>query len=293
MKALQDEETQRMGVIWIVLNFNGYKVAMDHFCGVSEVLRAVPHRIVGGHFCYTDSSLRPYATGFQLFASVYARNRLRMHFGTLPEIDFELKTYGIPTEDFPLGDDGKCSPAQHRKWLAMLRAQEEAADDGHEDNSIVVPHRFDVLFGKSRQAQKHTGTQRALHIVEMYYEAYEKLGKFQKTDMAEKIISIIHESGGRFLRQDDQGLWIVADDTEARKKVAHWFRKRRLKRLASAASTIEPTAEVPTDEDLGNGKQDSGSNSAKRVTPRDSPIEDEWFQERSNPSYKKNMFEET
>jgi hypothetical protein len=55
---------------------------------------------------------------------------------------------------------------------------------------IGIPGRFDVLFGKSVLARDHTGTRRALHVVEMYYEDYERTdGKFQKTDIAEKVIS--------------------------------------------------------------------------------------------------------
>lgn len=225
MKALQDEKTQKRGIVWVLLNYSGHKVSAQHLHKSIEALSAIPHRNMGGHFCYVDPALRPYATGFHLLAGT----RTKRHFGTREQIDFELQTFGIPTQDFPDKMDGSFSTKGHLEWLAAIRAQEEALTSATKvhNEPVIVPRRFDVLFGRSLLAREHTGTRRALHVVEMYFETYETLSRLRKTEVAERIISIIHESGGRFLRRNASGSWEEADEIEARKKVAHWFRHMR------------------------------------------------------------------
>ena len=172
--------------------------------------------------------------------------------------------------------DGTCPNTWHHHWLSMVRAKEEKEKSATTDASVIVPRRFDVLFGKETRAREHTGTLRALHIVEMYFEEYEKLGKYQKTDVAEKIISIIHMSEGRFLKQngddDGTGAWMEVDDTEARKKIAHWFRHARTKR------SRQPQQLDPDDAGVGKNKEmQTGAaprTTHKRAIPaRVSPVE--------------------
>jgi hypothetical protein len=207
MAMLRDEETQRRGLVYLLMNFNSYRVKVENFTCTTKIGTSMPANIVGGHYCYNDPDLTPFIRGFQLMVSEHDRCRLRVHFGNREDVDFTLQTYGIPTEACPLKRDGSLSLENHHAWLAMLRAQEErvgARDIVHsatvedpeqqtlsgEDAFIGIPGRFDVLFGKSVLARDHTGTRRALHVVEMYYEDYERTdGKFQKTDIAEKVIS--------------------------------------------------------------------------------------------------------
>mmetsp|Transcript_5472 Transcript_5472/g.8436 ORF Transcript_5472/g.8436 Transcript_5472/m.8436 type:complete len:111 (-) Transcript_5472:35-367(-) len=91
-----------------------------------------------------------------------------------------------------------------------------------------------------------TETQRTLHLVDTHQERYELANKFEKTDLADKIIiSLVHESNGRFLKQDESnnGCWVQLDDADARKKVPHWFRhtssksKQQSKKKPEASQT--------------------------------------------------------
>ena len=94
---------------------------------------------------------------------------------------------------------------------------------------IIFPHRFDVLFGKDKRAKLHTGNLRALHLVSMWQSKYEAAGnRYEKTEIAEKIVGIIHESNGRFLKRDGSG-WVEVDDVAAREKISHFFRNQRPK----------------------------------------------------------------
>lgn len=271
MKALEDEETQKRGIVWIARHFNDYKASPENLYGTVNVLSAMPHKNMGGHFCYINPSLHPYATGFHLLAGT----RTKRHFGTREQIDFELQTFGIPTRDFPDSNaEGSFSTKEHCEWLAMLSAKEEStahANKAPVTEVVIVPRRFDVLFGKDRQAREHTGTQRALHLVEMNFEAYENMGKFRKTEVAERIIYIVRESGGRFLRLDKGGAWEIVDDIEARKKVAHWFRHIRHKKhhVKEVQSESDGCNQTPRNEEPTAVKRVSPCESSSDVSNND------------------------
>eukprot|EP00934_Nitzschia_sp_Nitz4_P009483 Nitzschia sp. Nitz4//scaffold83_size84149//23721//24717//NITZ4_005168-RA/size84149-snap-gene-0.132-mRNA-1//-1//CDS//3329558929//9473//frame0 len=212
MKALMDEETQRRGVVWVIINTVEFQASPDHLQGMVNVLSRIPHRMLGGHYCYGNAAFRPYATGFQLFAGGSHRNHLRLHCGSKSDIDFELMTFGILTDFLPVVDHDRCNTVLHRELLTRWRSQEPHItaipqnEPKEEDSNVMVSRRFDVLFGKSTMARKHTGTLRAQILVEMHFEAYESAGKFEKTGVAERIIRIIHESGGTFLERRRPGI---------------------------------------------------------------------------------------
>jgi hypothetical protein len=102
-------------------------------------------------------------------------------------------------------------------------------------NTVLIPRRFDVLFGRGMTAAEHTGNLRAFHIVEMNRELYEKASKHEKTYLAEKIVRLINESYGRFLKLDKAtGVWQEVESDLAREKISHYF--RRLRELDSVAT---------------------------------------------------------
>lgn len=247
MVALQDEETQKKGTVWIVMQSNDFSVSPEQFRDMQDVERGIPYRLAGGHFCYFDPSLRPLAAGLQLYTCSGERKRIRIHCGTREEINFKLLTFGIPTQDIKLEEDGTLNTTIFKQFLAMLRSKEEDEEERmktaslpqYDDDKIIVPRRFDVLFGKSRFAKEHTGTKRALHLVQMEFDTYERLSKFQKADVADRIMSIVHQSGGRFLRQNEKSAWVLAEDEDAKKKLGQWFRHTRSKRLASQRNSEE------------------------------------------------------
>ena len=57
-------------------------------------------------------------------------------------------------------------------------------------DAVIEPRRFDVLFGKGKITTNWTGNQRAYHIVEMHRERYEKATKYEKTEIAERIVTM-------------------------------------------------------------------------------------------------------
>ena len=282
---MQDEETQRNGAVSLMYNFCGDVPGGDFLLDapIHQLHRVLPIRIEATHFCSSDPIQRAHVTGVQLFIDPSARFRLRAHHGTLQEINFALQTYGIPTQDSPMKDDGSWSNEWHKEWLIAQRVREEKLvktatspalpADGIEnvspqpkddnkignDEIILVPRRFDVLFGKGRRERDHTGNLRAAHLCDMYMSQYESAHKFVKTEVAEKIVQIIHQSGGRFLKADNDGVgWTQVDDEAARDKIAHFFRFKRSRikaMLTPPPSLEESSASDSSSNPLGRDKK--------------------------------------
>jgi len=285
MAILRDEEVQTKGLVWVVYNMRNSWLDLASYHEINRVEAALPLVGLGGHYCFNSQMLRPLVAGFQLICNRYDRHRMRTHFGPLEDIHFQLQTFGIPTDVSPMQPDETWSTSYHLEWLQAQKAYEDeqiiveqqqqqldeeedgtstsraaAAAIGKKKNEVVIiPRRFDVLFGKSSRARLSTGTQRALHLVEMHRESYERAGKFEKTKVAETIISIIHESNGRFLKQQDDknegSSWIEVDDLVARQKVAHWFRHMRSKTTTKSSSSSSSLQE----EDENEGSESSSS----------------------------------
>ena len=127
--------------------------------------------------------------------------------------------FGIP--DMKMKSDKTLPLEGHLEWIKQRRKQEE---EGVEH--VLVPQRFDVLFGRGKRIPTHTGNLRAGHLVEMHREEYEAVGRVEKTRIAEKIVQMVKESNGRFLKQDGCG-WLEVSDEAARDKVSHFFRRLR------------------------------------------------------------------
>merc|ERR1712174_35966 len=61
---------------------------------------------------------------------------------------------------------------------------------------IILPRKFDVLFGKGK-SREHAGNLRCAYLVEQHQVEDEKANRTGKTHIAQNIIAMIKESGGR------------------------------------------------------------------------------------------------
>ena len=91
---------------------------------------------------------------------------------------------------------------------------------------VVIPGRVDVLLGRGKPIQEHFGNMRYHVLLDHYRQHYEAAKKFEKMQVAQKVVDIVHDYNGRFLKQDGAG-WIEVEKTVAREKVSHAFRTRR------------------------------------------------------------------
>lgn len=284
MTTLQDEETLRKGLVWVFYNLINREIDKKLMDPIYRVESCFPPRVSAVHYCYTDEKMRPFVTGMQLFLADHDRVRLRQHLGTREEIQFKLQTYGIPIEAGPMKQDGTWSLTWLHEWLRTQETREQkeqkqevvkaldssstSEDEAPQDKDlIVVPRRFDVIIGKTSLARVHTGNRRAIHLCDMYFEAYEAASKFKKTEVTEMIVSIIRKSGGRFVKWEDAEGWVEEhDELIARKKIGHFLRymRSKVKNMDVQASGTKRSVESKSDEDCEKS-------TVARVTPPASP----------------------
>lgn len=92
--------------------------------------------------------------------------------------------------------------------------------------SFIEPQSNDVLFGKGRT--KHQGNRHLQKLIENLMAVYEAATKQQKKELADMVVTKILNSGGRFLKLDeDSQRWDEVEREDAHKKVAHAFRNLR------------------------------------------------------------------
>lgn len=168
------------------------------------------------------------------------RSRVRDHFSTdHNEICFQLETYGIPIDKEILKPNGHLGLKWFNEWMQIRESQEadhSGNDAGTTPSTIAVtitPRKFDVLFGRGRNTREHCGNLRCAHLVEMHQPEYEHCSKSEKTELAMRIVVMIKECDGRFLKKDRKTGWEEVEDTKAREKVSHFFRHLRATTLTN------------------------------------------------------------
>jgi hypothetical protein len=146
--TMKDEEAQRKGVVGIVSNFGPHarREPVQLIAQLHKIRSGIPKKVVGMHYCFDDAMLKPFVTGIRLFFSKEMRARFRPHFGDRQTIEFELQTFGIPTNEHPLFQNVALGLEWHHQWLDVRRTQEES--ENSKDGSII-PRRFDVLVRTS------------------------------------------------------------------------------------------------------------------------------------------------
>jgi hypothetical protein len=258
MAALKDEETQKRGFVLISYTVNTTQ-AFDrrNSYKIARLYWILPMRLAGLHGCTNDPRQRTLMNFAVMLVGTHMRLRSRIHFGETPvtlllfpcnlvfgileahetcllslstlgsdlECQYQLMTFGISAKLLPVDSDGVVSLANHRGWIRSRIQQEESTMETMP--RINVPGPRDVLLGRGKLTQEHTGNLRFRHIVENHREMYENARKLDKTRLASKIVEILQQTGGRFLERDCAG-WAEVDDETARFKVSHSFRNKRL-----------------------------------------------------------------
>jgi hypothetical protein len=84
----------------------------------------------------------------------------------------------------------------------------------------------DVLCGRGGATNNHDGNRRFRSTVTEYQPEYLEARKKDKAVIARRIVRIIRERGGRFLRRDDStGQWIDVGDKKAVEKTSQALRE--------------------------------------------------------------------
>jgi hypothetical protein len=133
---------------------------------------------------------------------------------------YKLQTFfGIPADTVPVEKTGKLCVDLHKRFLEKRRHEEQdqaKADVTKSKNNvsadkkgaqISVPASCDVLLGRGKGYFNHIGNVRYRSIIEEHKEEYDRATEEGRQEIAEGIVSKVHDYGGRFLK-DGGGVWI-------------------------------------------------------------------------------------
>lgn len=260
MVVAEDLDAQLKGIVNV-----SYAVGSPVFKSVQiNLRRAIPLHIACQHFAYDDPFAYWSASRGVALLTKNHRVRFRSHMGSHVECQYALATYGIPRHALPVNTNGDLSTDYHMAWLQKRRDIEESqpiplksimspslmftgvrsspspvslassqrsgsspgpSDSLRHINDIRVS---DILFGRGKTVVEHPGNAWFRDLVDKTMLHYESCTRMEKASIAEMIVNMVKDSGGRFLKAEDEGeFWEEVDDHAARKKVAHTFRNRR------------------------------------------------------------------
>lgn len=114
-----------------------------------------------------------------------------------------------------------------RKSDAVSPASEEqlkAAEKAH-PSAPITPIDPDVLFGRRQAQRKHPGNIRLRELCRDFQQEYRNGDRGNKTAITWRIVHMIQQEGGRFLKFNSRGEdWTEVDSDMAREKVAFTIR---------------------------------------------------------------------
>jgi hypothetical protein len=157
--------------------------------------------------------------------------------------------YGIVKEALPIDLNGNLQLAglAQSNEERRLREEEETLEGGNEH--IPFPLEPDVLLGRGRPYQEFPGNLHMAQLIHDHQQVYTSETKFQKTIITNKIVHLIQLAGGRFLKKNDQDVWVQVTQDVARGKVSNGFRTNKTKRIMEMNSAINTAVDTYRDSD--------------------------------------------
>mmetsp|Transcript_11697 Transcript_11697/g.28029 ORF Transcript_11697/g.28029 Transcript_11697/m.28029 type:complete len:475 (+) Transcript_11697:1176-2600(+) len=144
---------------------------------------------------------------------------------------------------FKNSDDANIGTASHQSVHSPLLAPSVTMSDLSGDS--CTPRPFDVLFGRGK-VKDHPGNIQLHKLIAMHQAKYDSAERWEKTVIAEDIVSSIRQFDGRFLKlvsihnhqHQPKKRWVEVDPDTAREKVSHTFRSKRTKNVKVAHGSV-------------------------------------------------------
>jgi hypothetical protein len=232
MAAVEDEDTQINGLVGVVYGAN--KCQVLEYCNPHEaqhsikLRNALPARYVSMHYCYTRSDFYDFVNFERYHFDKSLRARCRTHECFAMECQYKLASFGIPLNMIPISITGKVKTNSHDKWMESRKEKEDPVSsrlppevvsdasvspeqlsnslecDFSNISGSVQPTGNDVLFGRGK-TKGHPGNIWLRKIIDQNRSRYKIAEKWEKTVIAEDIVTIVREFSGRFLKVDGNG----------------------------------------------------------------------------------------
>lgn len=219
MLLCESEESQLKGITFVFhgLVGDGQKTLSRGKLWVLPIHFASIHVCFNHYRDFLQNSFLVY------FLPDYFCQRVRVHYvSSFDKCQDILSDFGIPIHLLPTSAETFPTKEYHSSWLEQRRKMElggshSSASEGFTDK--------DVLFGHHRC---HIGNIRCRQLILEWSEAYDLANKKDKAEIAETIVQEIKNSGGRFLKKQNNNIgWEEVSEQEAKKKIAHTFRNNR------------------------------------------------------------------
>jgi hypothetical protein len=137
-------------------------------------------------------------------------------------------TFGVPVSHFPIGNDkGDLKTAAHIKWMARRSVKETALQSTGIFEGIDLPCSRDVLLGRGKTIQDHSGNVMLRDLITEYMPEYRRTPKKEKGNVSWKVVMAAKMLGGRFLKREENGWWVEVPDEIARDKISMSYRTSR------------------------------------------------------------------
>jgi hypothetical protein len=122
----------------------------------------------------------------------------------------------------------------------MVEAKAAAKAPEAEENASVLPletadeiliGKNDILFGRGGLTNRHFGNKKYRDVINEYRQEYVDAKKVEKPRVAKRVVKKIlsadfADTPVRFLKRDDNGLWVEVDEHEAACKVSQALREK-------------------------------------------------------------------
>lgn len=146
---------------------------------------------------------------------MHYRCRLRFHVGETVELQYILKSYGIPVGLTPITDSGNVKTTYLKQWLRLRKVIEVGmTPNGVNTNTVSIiecPRSNDVIFRPGTSMLNHPGNVVFRGLIEAKQDRI-TIKRAEKEEVALEIIHEVKQTGGRFLMWDNGGWWSVLHD---------------------------------------------------------------------------------
>jgi len=244
LAASEDLETQRQGITSVI--WPGTKlpqgdtvnnIKLDRIFFMKRVYENIPLRTAAQHYCMPPTPFFKVMKALFIMSMPDHVKRMKFHVGVNVELQYSVKSYGIPVELIPLTDSGNIKTTYLKQWIKLRRMIEvmKMTDRGN-DNSVSIiecPGSNDVVFRSGTSMSCHPGNVRFRCMVESKHETPSIVSQSTQAELAEQLIEEIEAGGGRYLKWDSRGYWTeMKDRLQIHTKVALSIRDFKYKSKA-------------------------------------------------------------
>ena len=198
----EDEENQKRGLVLIALQMGSFDVrraSLPVSRDLPRLLSWLPLRICALHCCSDNPVTGGLFRAAMLGVPADIRSRHRFHNGTYTEIMYSLLGFGIPVDLFPLTPSGVIKKANLNRWIAKNIARDLALGYGEACSGVDLPSRNDVLLGRGKPIQRHSGNLHLKVLLESHANVYQAAHlEEDKIEVVHKVFSMIKARSGRF-----------------------------------------------------------------------------------------------